>query len=101
MTISACPFACPFVGQRIGRRRPKQEHKTSLPNCETLHRDVQVAWEVFGPSITFEIAARIADDEYVAFGLSGSESEARMEDSDVTVVYMVRHDSFILGFIVE
>lgn len=29
----------------------------------------------------------IDDDEYVAFGLSGSETEAKMEGADVAIVY--------------
>lgn len=83
-----------------------------MPNCEALHRDVQVSWEIFGPAITIEVAARIgkvafglqtatavivfviitfssiADDEYVAFGLSGSTTEAKMEGGDVAILYM-------------
>jgi len=60
---------------------------SSLPNCESLHRDLQFSWEIFGPSITIEITSRTDEDEYVAFGLSGSEEEARMEGSDVAILY--------------
>lgn len=80
-----------------------------MPNCEPLHRDLQVSWEIFGPAITIEVAGRVgkistdnlpfvvfifdlsnitADDEYIAFGLSGSSTEARMEGADVAVLYM-------------
>ena len=38
-----------------------QKHESSLPNCESLHRDIQFSWEVFGPAITIEIAARIGN----------------------------------------
>ena len=29
-----------------------------------------------------------ADDEYIAFGLSGSSTEAKMEGADVAIIYM-------------
>jgi hypothetical protein len=36
-----------------------QPHTSTLPNCEPLHRDLQVSWEIFGPAITIEIAGRV------------------------------------------
>ncbi|CAG0901720.1 unnamed protein product [Cyprideis torosa] len=34
---------------------------SSLPNCEQLHRDLQVHWEVFGPIITIQLIGQVAD----------------------------------------
>ena len=36
-----------------------QPHTSTLPNCEPLHRDLQVSWEIFGPAITLEVAGRV------------------------------------------
>ncbi|KAG7191121.1 hypothetical protein KM043_007153 [Ampulex compressa] len=64
------------------------KHTRTLPNCVQLHKRYQVGWEIFGPQITIQLAGQIADDEYMAFGLSGSESSSQMEGADVTVTYM-------------
>ncbi|KAI1305994.1 Protein Skeletor, isoforms B/C [Halotydeus destructor] len=65
--------------------------ESRLPNCEQLHRNVQLAWDIFGPAITFEISAMMDDDEYVAFGLSGSKTSSKMVGADVAVSYMDGH----------
>ena len=30
-----------------------------MPQCEQLHRDLQISWSVFGDQVTFEIAVRM------------------------------------------
>ena len=30
-----------------------------MPNCEQLHRDLRLSWEIFGGIATIEIAAKI------------------------------------------
>ncbi|CAH0696968.1 unnamed protein product [Spodoptera exigua] len=57
-----------------------------LPHCRQLHRDLQVSWEVFGSQITLEVAARMDEDEYAAFGVSGSADASRMLGADVAVL---------------
>ncbi len=42
----------------------------SLPNCEMLHNNLMVSWSVFAPSITIQVSALIAENEYVALGVS-------------------------------
>ncbi|KAI4491509.1 PREDICTED: protein Skeletor, isoforms B/C [Polistes canadensis] len=64
------------------------KHTQSLPNCVQLHKRYQVSWEIFGPQITIQLAGQVAEDEYMAFGLSGSESSSQMEGADVTIAYM-------------
>jgi len=32
-------------------------YESSLPNCQALHRDFYVAWDVLGQTITFELIA--------------------------------------------
>ncbi|CAG0899721.1 unnamed protein product, partial [Cyprideis torosa] len=61
---------------------------SSLPNCEQLHRDLQVHWEVFGPIITIQLIGQVEEDEYMAFGLSGSPNVSQMEGGDAVVAYM-------------
>lgn len=65
-----------------------QTHRTSLPNCRQLHRDLRVSWEIFGPQITIELAGQIMDDDYMSFGLSGSETASQMLGADVAVAYI-------------
>lgn len=31
----------------------------SLPNCVQLHKRYQVAWEIFGPQITIQLAGQV------------------------------------------
>ncbi|XP_025837315.1 protein Skeletor, isoforms B/C-like [Agrilus planipennis] len=63
-------------------------HKNDLPNCLQLHRDFQVSWEIFGPAITIQLAGQIKEDEYMAFGLSGSPEKSQMLGADVAVAYI-------------
>lgn len=65
-----------------------QKHVKSLPNCLQLHKDLQVSWEIFGPAITIELAGQVAEDEYMAFGLSGSNEKSQMLGADVTIAYI-------------
>lgn len=60
----------------------------SLPNCRQLHRDLRVSWEVFGPQITIQLTGQVMEDEYMSFGLSGSESRSQMLGADVVVAYI-------------
>ncbi|XP_045116491.1 protein Skeletor, isoforms B/C-like isoform X1 [Portunus trituberculatus] len=63
-------------------------HSNSMPNCEQLHKDLQVSWEVFGDQITMELAGQVGEDDYMAFGMSGSPSEPLMVGGDAVVVHM-------------
>ncbi|XP_038219529.1 protein Skeletor, isoforms B/C [Zerene cesonia] len=60
-------------------------HRSQLPHCKQLHRDLQVSWEVFGNQITIQLAGMIGANEYMAFGISGSDSRSQMEGADVAV----------------
>lgn len=63
-------------------------HENSMPNCEQLHKDFQLSWEVFGDQITMELAAQVGEVDYIAFGMSGSPNEPEMIGGDVVVTYM-------------
>jgi len=55
-------------------------------NCEPLSDNLQVAWLVTGDYIMFELAGNIdRNTDYMAFGLSGSDSGISMGGSDVVV----------------
>ena len=61
---------------------------TTMPNCEMLHSNLRIAWSVFAPSITIELAANLKNEnEYMAFGISGKEGATEMIGSDVAVAY--------------
>ncbi|KAH8264478.1 hypothetical protein KR038_008940 [Drosophila bunnanda] len=60
----------------------------SLPNCRQLHKDLQVSWEVFGPQITFQLSGQVAANDYMSFGISGSDVSSQMIGSDVVVAYI-------------
>ncbi|XP_072933137.1 protein Skeletor, isoforms B/C isoform X2 [Epargyreus clarus] len=60
-------------------------HKTSLPHCKQLHRDYQVSWEVFGNQVTIQLAGQVGENEYMAFGISGSDTSSAMLGADVAV----------------
>lgn len=62
--------------------------KNTLPNCRQLHKDLRVSWEVFGPTITFQLAGQVDVDNYMAFGLSGSSERSQMLGADVAIAYI-------------
>ncbi|XP_022115402.2 protein Skeletor, isoforms B/C [Pieris rapae] len=58
---------------------------TRLPRCEQLHRDLQVSWDIFGNQISIQLAGMIGENEYMAFGISGSTTRSQMLGADVIV----------------
>ncbi|KAL0861188.1 hypothetical protein ABMA27_009670 [Loxostege sticticalis] len=62
-------------------------YRTNLPHCKQLHRDYQVSWEKFGNQITIELAAKIDANEYMGFGISGSDSKSQMLGADVAIAH--------------
>ncbi|XP_016842690.1 protein Skeletor, isoforms B/C isoform X2 [Nasonia vitripennis] len=58
-----------------------------MSNCiELLEGRVQVQWELMGEDVQIRVSGRIRENQYVAFGLSGSEGKAQMIGADVVVV---------------
>lgn len=70
------------------------KYESRLPQCEQLHRDIQLNWEIFGPQITFELVARINNNDYIGFGISGSDNSSQMIGSDVSISYLEAHFGF-------
>ncbi|KAI8506560.1 hypothetical protein Bbelb_159870 [Branchiostoma belcheri] len=70
----------PFVRDIVA---PPQE----LGNCEELHDDLQVSWELNGGNLELQLAGRVADGDYMAFGISGCADRTCMVGSDVTVTW--------------
>lgn len=56
-----------------------------------LEGRLQVQWEVFGDDVKIRISARIDEDQYVAFGLSGEDGKSQMLGGDVVVVAYDKH----------
>lgn len=48
---------------------------------------MQVQWLAILEGVIIRLSARIADNEYMAFGLSGAEGRSQMIGGDVTVAY--------------
>ncbi|XP_019624549.1 PREDICTED: protein Skeletor, isoforms B/C-like isoform X1 [Branchiostoma belcheri] len=59
----------------------------AMMNCEELHRDMQVSWTLTGEILGVELAGRVEDGDYMAFGISGCDNRACMVGSDVTVAF--------------
>lgn len=75
-----------------------KKRESRLPNCEQLHKNLQLSWEIFGPQITFEMSGQIAPNDYMSFGLSGSKTSTQMIGSDVAVSYMDGHIGFTVDY---
>ncbi|XP_022900709.1 protein Skeletor, isoforms B/C [Onthophagus taurus] len=73
-------------------------HKSNLPHCLQLHKNFQLSWEIFGPQITIELAGQVREDEYLSFGLSGSDERSQMLGSDVTVAYVDQHNGYAIDY---
>lgn len=74
------------------------KYESRLPQCEQLHRDIQLNWEIFGPQITFELVARINTNDYIGFGISGSENSSQMLGADVAISYLEAHFGFTFDY---
>nr|XP_023011646.1 protein Skeletor, isoforms B/C [Leptinotarsa decemlineata] len=73
-------------------------HKNDLPNCLQLHKDFQVSWEIFGPAITIQLAGQVREDEYLSFGISGSDQKSQMIGADVAVAYVDGYRGFATDY---
>ncbi|XP_049956274.1 protein Skeletor, isoforms D/E-like [Schistocerca serialis cubense] len=63
-------------------------------NCEVLHDDLalEVRWAIAGDSIVVQLVGKVANGDYMAFGLSGHPERSRMVGGDVAVAW-VDHDT--------
>jgi len=57
-------------------------------HCIQLHKKLQLSWQVFGPQITIRLAGQIDEDNYMAFGFSGSEEAPQMLGADIAITYI-------------
>lgn len=69
-----------------------------MPHCRQLHRNYRISWEVFGPQITLQMSGVVGPNDYMAFGISGSQEKSQMLGSDVAVGYIV---DGIQGFVAD
>ncbi|XP_060527582.1 protein Skeletor, isoforms B/C isoform X2 [Cylas formicarius] len=57
-------------------------------NCrEFLNKRLQVRWLMQGEQVEIILSAKISEDKYIAFGISGADNKAQMVGGDVTVAY--------------
>jgi len=61
-------------------------------NCEVLHEPLamEVRWAVAGRSVVMQLVGRVADGEYMSFGLSGHPSRSVMVGGDVVAAWLER-----------
>jgi hypothetical protein len=76
-------------------------HNLALPNCKQLHKKLQVQWEVFGPAVTIQLSGKVDEDDYMAFGLSGSETKSQMNGADVAVTYIDGHLGYATDYKID
>ncbi|KAE8752192.1 Skeletor [Frankliniella occidentalis] len=59
-------------------------------NCEVLHDDLafEVRWAVAGDSVVLQLVAKLENNEYMAFGLSGDSKKSVMVGGDVVVAWV-------------
>ncbi|XP_076280372.1 protein Skeletor, isoforms B/C isoform X1 [Lasioglossum baleicum] len=58
-----------------------------LTNCkQMLDGRIQVQWEIVGDDIQMRVSGRIREDQYIMFGLSGSDGKSELIGGDVVVV---------------
>ncbi|KAJ4431984.1 hypothetical protein ANN_20593 [Periplaneta americana] len=63
-----------------------REEKSS--NCrQLLNERLQVQWELQGDMVQIQLAARMREDQYMAFGLSGEQGRPYMVGGDVVVAF--------------
>ncbi|CAN7992951.1 unnamed protein product [Ixodes hexagonus] len=67
------------------------EHESRLPNCEQLHANLQIRWEIQGRSISFELIGQIDEKEYIALGISGSPNSSQMVGADAVICLIDGH----------
>lgn len=57
-------------------------------NCrELLPGKLQVKWEIQNEYVVIDLYGRIAENQYMAFGLSGANGRVQMSQGDVTVAF--------------
>lgn len=65
-----------------------------ITNCkELLDKRLQVRWDMQGDLVRITLTARLRDDQYMAFGLSGVEGRPQMIGADVTVAFYDASDA--------
>lgn len=53
--------------------------RPNINNCrEIISNKLQVKWEIQGDSVQIELIGRIREDQYMAFGLSGTNGRPQM-----------------------
>ncbi|XP_034232288.1 protein Skeletor, isoforms D/E-like [Thrips palmi] len=59
-------------------------------NCEVLNDDLayEVRWAVAGDSVVLQLVAKLDDNEYMSFGLSGEPNKSAMVGGDVVVAWV-------------
>lgn len=80
-----------YLGKSLGQQSPLRLQGASV-------RFQKITYGSFGGLIFFYPYIITADDEYIAFGLSGSGTEARMEGADVAILYMDTYQGYATDY---
>ncbi|KAL7302503.1 hypothetical protein TKK_0005146 [Trichogramma kaykai] len=57
-------------------------------SCIQLHKKFQLHYDINAPSINFKLVGQMDENDYMAWGVSGSDERSQMEGADLTVAYM-------------
>lgn len=76
-------------------------NRLALPNCRQLHKNLQLSWEVFGPAVTMQLSGQIEVDDYMAFGISGSDTKSQMLGADVAVTHIDGHLGYAIDYHID
>ncbi|CRL05403.1 CLUMA_CG018002, isoform B [Clunio marinus] len=90
------------VPPALGQTKITTTTTTTIPktrNCkEVIDGKLQVQWEIQKDYVVIELYGRIAEDQYMAFGLSGANGRSQMVNGDIVVAF---YDRTELRFRVE
>ncbi|XP_058057162.1 protein Skeletor, isoforms B/C [Anopheles bellator] len=79
------------VPPALGQTKIAGTSKPTNVNCRELIRGrLNVMWEVLDDYIVIELIGRIAEEQYMAFGISGSHGHPQMVGADVAVAFYDR-----------
>ncbi|KAF4533163.1 hypothetical protein B566_EDAN001705 [Ephemera danica] len=76
---------------------PMMTHR--MTNCRELLPDkLQVQWELQGDTVEIQLSGRIAEDQYMSFGISGEMGRSTMIGGDVVVAFYDKSENVFQAF---
>ncbi len=70
-------------------------------NCENLVTGYQVRWKRDGANLDFELVAKITPQQWVSFGVSGSQTSTSMDNADVVIATEVNGEPTVVDYFLD